>query len=166
VDIYGDIYPCHRFVFYDKQKRATGLGKVSQGLPEQEQLEPYQEFDSLTLGTEETRCAECPHLPDCFNTCPAVNYSMTGDIFSIHTRFCELTRIDFEAARTIETKIGDHEKFREYRDNYLLKRYAPGSLSASALAFFSEIDEETENKFVDRVEDILQGIQNQRRKKK
>ena len=165
VDIYGDIYACHRFVFYDKQKRAEGLGNVRNGLPKKEQLQPYLEFDAHTLGTAETRCADCEHRPDCFNTCPAVNYSMTGDIFSIHSRFCQLTRIDFEVAREIETRIGDHEKFLDYRDNYLLKNYAPGSLSASALAFFADIDEETENRFVDRVEDILQNIQEKRRKK-
>lgn len=163
VDISGDIYPCHRFVFYDKTSRAQALGNVGSGLPTKEKMRPYAEIDADNVGTTDHRCADCPDLQNCLGVCPAVNYSMNnGDIHGVNEIQCELGRIENRAVTRFEKQVAALPNYQNYVENYLLKVFAPGALSAEMVAFFSGLSEEVREQAADRALEIMTEIRNRR----
>jgi len=159
VDIHGQIYPCHRFVFYDKQRRASALGSVAAGWPAPEALRPYERLDPRRLGTTERLCAECEDAGDCFALCPALNYAMGGAIDAVHERQCALALLDARVAAAVEARAAGSEAFARYVEDYLLKVYTgPGGLSASVTALFSRLEEADADALAARAAAILEGL--------
>jgi uncharacterized protein len=164
VDIDGRIFPCHRFVFYDKERRAEALGTVAGGLPSAERIRPYQRLDPARLGTAERLCARCEHAARCFNTCPALNYALTGAIDGVHERQCQLALVEERVVDAIEARAGDDEHFRRYVEEFLMKVYSgPGGLSASVTALFTRLEEADPDELADRAAAILEGLARDRR---
>ncbi|MFH2007480.1 MAG: radical SAM protein [bacterium] len=163
VDINGELYPCHRFVFYDKQERAQSLGTVADGLPGEAARAAYLEVQSTALGTEATRCADCADAAQCYLFCPALNYSMTGDVLKIDERLCELARMERRVLDHLEERLGDHPRFRSYMTDHVLRVHAPGALSASVAAMFASLDESDADRLADRAEEIMRRLRGRRR---
>ena len=158
-DIHGQLYPCHRFVFYDKQRRAGALGSVAEGWPDAGLLQPYERLDPGRLGTEERLCAECDDAASCFALCPALNYSLGGAIDVIHQRQCDLALLDARVAAAVEALAADSAAFSRYVEDYLLKVYTgPGGLSASVTALFSRLEEADADALAERAAAILEGL--------
>lgn len=73
IDTEGNIYPCHRFFFYDKNKREDlVIGNIYNENPvDEEKRKPYKEFD----------CSKVSNYP--CQVCMATNYSYTGDLYKM-----------------------------------------------------------------------------------
>lgn len=159
VDIHGQLYPCHRFVFYDKQRRASGLGSVTDGWPDAGRLRPYERLDPARLGTSERLCAACEDAASCFALCPALNYAMAGAIDAIHPRQCELALLDARVAAAVEALAADSAAYTRYLEDYLLKVYTgPGGLSGTVTALFSRLEEADADALAERAAAILEGL--------
>ena len=159
VDIYGDLYPCHRFVFYDKAQRAQALGSVDGGLPAQAVREEYVSVDEARLGTATQRCAQCPDEALCFVFCPALNYSLGGDIHVVDERVCHFARLEQRVLNHVEQSLGDDPKFQQYVESYLLKVFFPGAASAEIAAVFAGLTAQDTDRLADRAAEILERLQ-------
>ena len=159
VDIHGDIYPCHRFVFYDKQRRGLRLGHVDQGLPEREHCAAVARVDSARLGTDEQRCAACHEAERCFNVCPALNYALGGEVHRVDRRLCRLMALDHDVADQIERRALGTPAYERYMEQRLLRTYGPSGLSATMAALFERLDQDDEQRLAQRAEQIMARIQ-------
>ena len=156
VDIHGDIYPCHRFVFYDKKDRSEKLAAVAD-VAADSPIEPLA-FDGAKLGTSDERCDDCPSADDCFLVCPAVNYALCGEVHTIDERLCAFAKMERRiVAQARETMRGD-ALFEKHIER-VMKVFAPGAASASLSALFGRFDTDS---LLDRAESILRGIQSRR----
>jgi uncharacterized protein len=159
VDIHGQIYPCHRFVFYDKQRRTGALGSLATGWPAAEALRPYERLDPARLGTAERLCAACEDALSCLAVCPALNYSLGGAIDTIDPRQCTMALLDARVAAAVEAQAAGSAAFARYVEDYLLKVYTgPGGLSASVTALFSRLEEADADALAERAAAILEGL--------
>ncbi|MBD3316413.1 MAG: 4Fe-4S cluster-binding domain-containing protein [Chitinivibrionales bacterium] len=124
VDVEGDIYPCHRFVLYDKGKRKCMLGSVKAGLRGERVLAPYRSIDNTVLRNRTTKCKSCAVRRKCLMLCPATNLALTGDIFTNPTSVCrfrmQMEEILAYIGKTLNDK--DSDKWIAYK-NELLPRY-------------------------------------------
>lgn len=165
VDIDGDIYPCHRFVFYDKATRRRSLGHVREGLPAVDRVRPYLQLDPQRLGTRTTRCAECAAAADCLVACPALNHALCGEIHTVDERICQLAGIDQRVVASAERALRDAGLFETYVEDYLLRAYAPGELSASVAALFARLTAADADSLASRADAILTELRQQQRRR-
>ncbi len=162
VDIYGDFYPCQRFVFYDKEHRAESLGSVSEGL--KPSAEQYRQIDETRLGTATKLCKDCEDLQRCPRICTALNYCLGGSIYTVDERLCRLNAIDQRMVDYLESKYGQTEPFRKYVGEYLVKAYSPDALSATARALFTRLEDADVDKLAQRASEILKRLDRNPRK--
>ncbi len=163
VDIYGDLYPCHRYVFYDKAQRAETLGNVQQGLPDPQVLQDYGRIDRDTLGTARTRCRDCPDEGDCYAYCPAVNYALQGHRHRVDERLCHFARLEQRMVDRIEAELGGDPAFERHREQVLLRVYAPGLASAELAGMLAGLEEGAVDRLADRAAAILERVTAPRR---
>ena len=163
VDIYGDIYPCHRFVFYDKKQRGMTLGSVSQGLPDEQRRRQAMALDQQRLGRPDQLCQSCPSARTCYNICPALNYALGGDIHVMDRRLCQLLEAEQRVLDRLEQQVSGRRAFGRYVDGYLMKTYGVAGISSSVVALFSRLDSGDEDRLTDRAEKILRRLEQERR---
>lgn len=162
VDIYGEIYPCHRFAFYDKEERTVSLGHVDDGLPDAEAVEAFARLDASSVGTRELLCADCPDLATCRSFCPAVNYAMTKDLGTVAQIQCDLARLEQRVVAHIEARLSDCEAFERFRDGFLLEAYKPGAMSSELARWLGDLSVEERSRVVDRAAHILEQLAQKR----
>lgn len=163
MDIHGDLYPCQRFVFYDKSRRVRALGSILDGLPPPEAMRPYRRLDADRAGTASRRCRDCPDLTRCLGLCPAVNDAMTGDIATIAEVQCRLARIEHRAVDRIEARLAGSDAFQRYVDEHLLQIYRPGGISIELAAFVSRVKAADADRLAERAGQILDRLNRGRR---
>ena len=164
VDIYGDFYPCHRFVFYDKQQRGMILGSVSEGLPDAGRRRFAMALDQQRVGRADQPCSTCESAGTCYNICPALNYALGGEIHLMDRRLCRLWAAEQRVLDRLEQRVARHPAFRRYVEKYLMKTYGVAGVSASVAALFASLDEADEDRLTDRADEILQRL-NERRER-
>ena len=162
VDIHGDIYPCHRFVFYDKQQRGMALGNVSEGLPDAARRRAAMTLDPQRVGRTDQPCESCESSDICYNICPALNFALGGDIHVMDRRLCRLWAAEQRVLDRLEQRVAQHPSFRRYVENYLMKTYGVAGVSSSVAAMFARLDEADEDRLADRADEILQRLSRQR----
>ena len=162
VDIHGDIYPCHRFVFYDKQQRGMTLGSVSQGLPDDERRHEAMALDQQRVGRADQPCETCESSATCYNICPALHHALGGDIPLMDRRLCELWAVEHRVLDRLEQRVADLPAFRRYVEGYLMRTYGVAGVSSSVAALFSQLEEADEDRLADRAEQILRRLGEQR----
>jgi radical SAM protein with 4Fe4S-binding SPASM domain len=83
----GDIYPCQRLYFYDKN---TKCGSIETGI---EETELQQTLENYTA--EDMSCKNCTHV-NCYR-CPAVNYEINKDpLKQVQGNYCRMSKIEQE----------------------------------------------------------------------
>ena len=157
VDIFGEVYPCHRFVFYDKEERIASLGNVSDGTAGRA-VEQVPSFDPAGLGSPTTSCAECRFSADCFLVCPALNYALCGDVHRIDERLCRFSAMEHRIVAAANRRMGDDAPFGDHIER-VMKLYAPGAVSGSVAALFGGLDASHSEDLLDRAEKILEDLQ-------
>lgn len=116
VDIYGDIYPCHRFVFFDKDLRQERLGSILSGVTVNENRMKYCRVDSEMLLSRTKNCRTCSCRDECFLFCPAVNMSLTGSVHTNDERLCRFQTVAGQMLDYIESNAGKEYCFKKYLD--------------------------------------------------
>jgi uncharacterized protein len=162
VDLHGDIYPCHRFVFYDKKQRAHGLGNVLRGEMDNAAMADFQASAS-NCGTATQRCDSCPDNSRCHGPCPAVNISLTGSLCGIDERQCRLGLIESRAVEHLKTLGKGSLAFGKHLEAVAKRARESGAVSAELSTFFTALDEEKRAEIADRAADILTSLQKQRK---
>jgi uncharacterized protein len=164
VDIDGDLYPCHRFVFYDKASRLRSLGHVREGLPAPDRVRPYLQLDQQRLGTPTRRCAECEAAADCRLVCPALNHALCGEIHTVDERICQLAAIDQRVVASVAGALHDEGLYKPYVEDYLMRAYAPGELSASVAALYARLTAADADSLASRADAILTELRQRQRR--
>jgi hypothetical protein len=59
-------------------------------------------------------CPTCRFGAFCSHLCPAINYALTGDIFTVDERTCRFIAITQQVVQIIYKNIGQEPVFREY----------------------------------------------------
>ncbi|MBN1696656.1 MAG: SPASM domain-containing protein [Spirochaetales bacterium] len=124
VDIDGDIFPCHRFVFYDKENRREKLGSVESGFSEHVRSR-YINVKQPAASPHHTRCSRCGVRNMCSLLCPATNYSLTGDIAVPGPALCRFVSMTEKVIEAIEDAVGTTPVYKDYIDN-LMRATFPG----------------------------------------
>lgn len=159
VDIYGDIYPCHRFVFYDKSMRRQRLGSLEQGITEKELYESYDNIDDEKLLKRTERCQGCQYFDRCLMFCPATNYALTNDIYKSDEKLCKFLEITEHIMDYIEEKIGREVYFKEHLNRSLMRIYQYNPLSRFGFSFWEKLNEKDLNRITQKSMEILDKIQ-------
>lgn len=162
VDLHGDIYPCHRFVFYDKKQRAHSLGNVLRAEIDHAAMADFQP-SANNCGTATQRCDSCPDNSRCLSPCPAVNISLTGSLRGIDERQCRLALIEASAIEHLETLGRDSPAFQEHLEGVAKRSRESGAISAELSTFFTALNEEKRNDIADRAADILTSLEMRRK---
>ncbi|MCU0692832.1 MAG: hypothetical protein MUF54_15645, partial [Polyangiaceae bacterium] len=161
VDIYGDIFPCHRFAFYDKAARSHAMGNV-RGFQDEAVSLPQMRFDPTSVRLPEA--SDPPAHPNAYQQiCPALNCAMCGDIHRVPARLGTLSSIEERVLDGIEDKVLQDPAYREFLDKYLLPTYRWGELSSSTIMLLSRVTTSNPESLTDKAEAILQRLQQQRR---
>jgi hypothetical protein len=125
-------------------------------------MAPYLNLGAADVGTEEHRCSECSDLERCLGICPAVDFAMTKDIGTMDERQCQLARIEHRAVDRIEARLAGSEAYRRFVEDFLLKVYTPGGISAELAAFVSRVKTSDADRLADRAGEILERLSRQR----
>ncbi len=158
VDIYGDIYPCHRFVFYDKALRRQRLGSLEHGIIEKKLYESYNNIDDGKLLKRTKRCQGCRYFDRCLLFCPAINYALTNDIFKNDEKLCRFLDITEHVINYIEEKAGREAYFKEYINRSLMRIYQYNPLSRFGFSFWEQLKEDDLNRITQKSWEILGKI--------
>lgn len=98
IDVEGNIYPCHRFKYLDRDFK---IGNVLKGL-DKSKLKPYE---NLVLA-DISECNKC-QVNNC-DTCIAMNYQLNGDIKNgYRSNYCELSAIHEAASKRLFVFISE-----------------------------------------------------------
>ena len=157
VDVHGDIYPCHRFVFYDKAERSHSLGSVTSG-PEILVELGIEDLVEESFGTRTRLCRDCEQNSGCVKICPALNHRLCGDVHVVDERLCALAAIEQRVLDHLEAKLKDEPLFHVYVGEHLVELYSPSALSASTMALFARLEEASLDVLADRALEILEQI--------
>ncbi len=106
VDIRGNLYPCHRFVAYDRRLRAQRLGDLWQGIAQGPLAALYRSLGPGAAANRTDPCRTCTSFERCLLFCPAVNYRLTGDprmqFRRIHVAQVDSVEADESVGRIVE----------------------------------------------------------------
>ncbi len=100
----GTLAPCHRFVFYGRERGDdVALGDLDRGV-DPARAEPYQ-----ALRVEEmqgrTRCVECDLFDLCTFGCVAIGYATTGELHRVPETACRLVEAQVGACRAVHAEV-------------------------------------------------------------
>ena len=162
VDIYGDIFPCHRFVFYDKAERAHAMGNV-RDLAAPGATIPQLSFDPNVLSI----AAEDPALPFHPNVrkqvCPALNCAMCGNLHQVHPRLAALQSMEERVLDELESSLRNKPVYQKFVDEVLLPNYRWGELSATTVMMLTRVTNSNADDLANQAEAVLRRLQEQRR---
>jgi uncharacterized protein len=139
VDIDGDIYPCHRFVFYDKEKRREKLGSIKKGFTEKERRLRYTDINVAHKKVNYGQCHKCTLFQICRLLCPATNYRMTGDIYNLHPSLCRFFTITERILCSIERRIGNTPIYSEFINRLMKTIYQYSYRSRFSRLFWQRV---------------------------
>ena len=166
VDIHGEIYPCHRFVFYDKASRGMALGSVRDGLPDDDARRRAMTLDQARMGRIDQPCETCASAESCYNVCPALNHALCGEIHTMDSRLCALWAAEQRVLDHLERRVQQLPAYRRYVDGYLMKTYGVAGITSSVAALFSRLDESDEDRLADRADEILRRLDRGRKRQR
>ena len=155
VDIYGDIFPCHRYVFYDKADRAEALGNVNRLSAEEGIPQSVLDVERVCMQGEQAG-SELPAT--CQQLCPALNFALVGDRHVVPARLVTLTEIEETALHHLESHIAREPCFRAYLDDVILRNYKWGELSATTVMLLNRIDPADADELANRADAILERL--------
>jgi uncharacterized protein len=155
VSVDGEFFPCHRFVFYDRDKRQHVLGTLDQGL----RTDTLAPFRTMKVGDPEAggiRCVDCEIAYACKTFCGAVNYDYSGCLTSIPANVCKITKATYQACRHVVSTLGEDPHFKQY----ISRINQPG---ARAKAFVipdphTDAYDELLDDLAGKAEDLLRGL--------
>ena len=162
VDIHGDIYPCHRFVFYDKASRGMALGSVRDGLPGDDARQQAMTLDQARVGRADQPCETCESADVCYNVCPALNHALCGEVHTMDRRLCALWATEHRVLDRLEQRVETIPAYRRYVDGYLMKTYGVAGITSSVAALFARLDTADEDRLADRADEILRRLNRRR----
>jgi uncharacterized protein len=156
LSVSGDLFPCHRFVFYDREKKFYRLGNLTEGITEPERRREFQDIDIARGTSGGMSCTECDLWGICTYFCVAHNYDFSGDIYGIHPNVCRLIRILHGVCRGLYDDLKENEIFLQYM-RYRLSR-GRGRLSERLLgSLFEGTWEEMVDTVAERAWRYLEG---------
>lgn len=94
----GGLYPCYRLVFRGDDS-GVRLGDVDAGFTGREALERFAAFDPNDVRPEQGSCASCAAADGCTHACPALGWTMLGDVRAVPAVACRLMREQVAAIR-------------------------------------------------------------------
>jgi|GEM_PF-4263464 len=113
VSVDGEFYPCHRFVFYDRDKKNHLLGNLESGLI-REKTEQYGNIYHSDPEVEGRKCMDCDIAFACRTFCGAANYDYSGCTTDIHPNVCKVVKTTYTACTAVFSALKDHENFKKY----------------------------------------------------
>jgi len=158
VDIHGGVYPCHRFVFYDRGRDRRRLGHVDEGLPPPRATQALSALDEQQLGTEQQPCASCPCAPECFAVCPALNDALTGRPERMHPRQCRLARLEFGVVERMRARLAGLDAFERYVDKHTLSAASAGLHAMEIGRLLRRVEAAGADAIAERAEQILRSL--------
>ena len=94
VDINGDIFPCHRFVEFHKEREELILGNVFEGFDMKKRIQWIKNWLMFPPVSENKElCRHCIHKPACHGGCIAINYDLFGDVHIVPETVCRINQI-------------------------------------------------------------------------
>lgn len=162
VDIYGDIFPCHRYTFYDKLERGQALGNVV-NLSVSGREPPRMELDLTRVRVVSKSPGACGAPAVCEQLCPAVNFAVTGDPCAIPEQVARLTAIDERVVDYLESCVRDEPTFHAYLQDVVLASYKWGELSASTVMLLNRIDPADTDELANKAEALLERLRGTRK---
>jgi radical SAM protein with 4Fe4S-binding SPASM domain len=107
MDVEGALYPCHRFVFYDRRGPSRHrLGHLGEGA--RHERAPY---DRPHREGELPQCAACVARGVCEYFCVAVSYAQEGRIDAIPESVCRLQRVSAEVALALHGELAGEPRY-------------------------------------------------------
>ncbi len=100
IDVNGDIYPCHSFIYEPEWK----LGNLEDGITNKELMEKFKNSNSDTLDM----CIKCPIRYYCTKRCFADSVMREGRIDAFNENRCRIEKAFYEAAMYIFWEIKKH----------------------------------------------------------
>ncbi len=162
VDIYGDVFPCHRFAFYDKAARSHALGNV-RDLSAVSPAVPQLVIDPARIRAP-SEDPGCPTHGNAYQQiCPALNCALCGDLHRVHPRLGALAAVEERVLDSIEAQVCDESAFRDFVENVLLPSYRWGELSSSTIMLLTRVSATSADTLADKADAILRKLQQQRR---
>jgi uncharacterized protein len=128
VDPYGNLWPCHRMLTYDKSTEGKIFNQGSIYDKDDTNLnrirESFQEAgpDNVKCIDEE-KCKYCPVVLSCGGGCTAVNYEVCNEPYTRPLVTCDMKMLWFEQACRIDNILGPAGEKNEL---YLRKFYSGG----------------------------------------
>ena len=104
VDYNGDLYPCHRFIYYPEWV----IGNIYDGFDE-EKRKIFTEYD---INERRKACANC-EVGFCGGNCYASNYSKTGDIYKSSESLCKLHKDEWARAKRMHEELKGLIQFKK-----------------------------------------------------
>jgi uncharacterized protein len=160
VDVRGRVFPCHRFVFYDKGAGSMMLGSVDPRRSGTTAIERPFAFDPSRLHPFGGDCAGCERENDCPVGCPAVNLATCGDVYAVDSRACELARIEGRVVDALERRAGP--ALRGFIERELLPAYGHAG-SPWATSLLGRMGEDAADRVADRAQAALRSLEHVRR---
>ena len=109
----GQLAPCHRYVFYGRDRgEDVAIGDLQSGLND----EKARHLTGLRIEhmRGETRCVDCNVFDLCTYGCVAVSYATTGAVDAIPATACTLMRAQIDACRDVHHRLRDDPRYALY----------------------------------------------------
>jgi uncharacterized protein len=109
----GTLHPCHRFVFYHRQRAgAPAMGRWGDGAARR--LTPALPEPSAAELRGVVRCQDCSIGHLCSYGCPAINFITTGDPARAPEAACELMEAQVAACRRVHEALAPDPAYAAY----------------------------------------------------
>lgn len=142
----GEFTPCHRYVFYARNREErTGLGDIRTGFDP----EGLRELAELQVDRLEGKspCTECDIFDLCTFGCPAVAYTTTGRVDRVPPQVCALQEAQVRVCTFIHDQLAGDPFYAAYLGKSVARAVdaTARSLAARALANYQAMTEETDH---------------------
>ena len=106
LDYNGDIYPCHRFIYYPEWV----IGNIYDDQSfDEEKRNIFLDYD---ISQRRSKCDECD-VGFCGGNCYASNYSKTGDIYVASDDICQLHKDEWKRAKKAYQEVNNLIQFKK-----------------------------------------------------
>ena len=114
VDVDGNLFPCHRFVYYDYLTHTHCLGDIHSGLKEDSLYRMYNTITSENMTARTQGCTTCLYTDRCRLFCPAINFKLTGDALRNEPWLCRFVMVCEHVVEYIIKTMGAEKKLYAY----------------------------------------------------
>jgi radical SAM protein with 4Fe4S-binding SPASM domain len=106
LDVQGRFSPCHRFVFYDRDRAGSfDMGALEGGID----ADPAAPLAELTVADQRdeagTRCVDCDLFDLCAYGCPAISWAATGSLTTVPRAACAVMRAQARACGEVHDAL-------------------------------------------------------------